>query len=98
MNGASLYNHEQMNLFNLASAASRQSSRVDARPYKSSRERRNSDKIPKKVTLLRVNSIANVSTKSCCSRNCLQPFPCNKIEALLFEMHIERTVYYRKHK
>ena len=68
LNGASFYDHEQMNLFNPASTTSHWRSRVGAHPYKSSWERRNFDKIPKKVALLNVNSIANVSTKSCCSR------------------------------
>ena len=87
-----------MNIFNLASTASRWCSRVGARLYKSSRERRNSNKIPKKVALLNVDSIANVSTKSCCSRNCLQPFPRDKIEALKSEMYVEGSVYHRKHR
>ena len=71
LNGASLYDHEQRNIFNLASRASLWHSHVGAHPYESSWERRNSDKILKKVALLSVDSIANVSTKSCCSRNCL---------------------------
>ena len=87
-----------MNIFNLASAASYWHRRVGARPYESSWERGNFDKIPKKVALLSVDSIANVSTKSCCSRNCLQPFPRNKIEALRSEMHVEGSVYHRKHR
>ena len=70
---------------------------MGARPYKISWERRNSDKILKKVALVSVDSIANVSTKSYCSRNCLQPFPGNQIEALQSEMHVEGSVYYRKH-
>ena len=49
--------------------------------YESSRERRNSDKIPRKEALLSTESIRNVSSKSCCSKNCLQPFPGGKIEA-----------------
>ena len=98
LNGASLYDHEQMNLFNLTSIASHWHSRMGACLYESSRERRNSDKIPKKVVVLSVNSIANVSTKSCCLRNCLQPFPCDKIEALRFEMHVEGSVYHRKQR
>ena len=73
LNGASLYNQEQMNLFNLTS--SHRHSRVAAHLYESSRGTKNSDKIPKKVALLNVDSIANVSTKSYCSKNCLQPFP-----------------------
>ena len=98
LNGASLYNHEQMNIFNLTSVASHWYSHVNAHPYESFWERRNSDKIPKKVALLSVDSIANVSTKFCCSRNYLQPFLCDKIEALRFEMHVEGRVYHRKYR
>ena len=57
LDGASFYNHEQMHLFNVSSGASRQQSRVDARPYKSSIEQRNSERIPKKEALLTVESI-----------------------------------------
>ena len=71
LNGASLHDHEQMHLFNVSSEASRRQSRVGAHPYESSRRRRNSDKIPKKDALLTVESIRNVSTMSCCSKNCL---------------------------
>ena len=39
LNGASLYDHEQMNLFNLASTASRWRSHVGARAYESSRSK-----------------------------------------------------------
>ena len=98
LNGASLYDHEEMNLFNLASLASRRHSRVGARVYESSRERRNSDKIPRKEALLSTESIRNVSSKSCCSKNCLQPFPHGKIEALRSEMYVEGGVYHRKHR
>ena len=72
LNGASLYDHEQMHLFKVSSEASRRRSRVGARPYKSSRGRRNSDRIPKKEALLTVESIRNVSTMSCCLKICLQ--------------------------
>ena len=98
LNGASLYDHEQMNLFNLASQAARRRSRVGARPYDSSREQRNAEKIPKKEALLSMESIQNVATKTCCSRSCLQPFPRDKIEALRSEMHVVGSVYHRKHR
>ena len=98
LNGASLYVHEQMNLFNLASLASRCRSRVGTRVYESSRERRNSNKIPRKEALLSTKSIRNVSSKSCCSKNYLQPFPRGKIEALRSEMYVEGGVYHRKHR
>ena len=98
LNGASLHNHEQVNLFNLTSQAARRHSRVGARPYDSSRERRNAEKIPKKEALLSTESIRNVATKTCCSRSCLQPFPRDKIEALRSEMHVQRSVYHRNHR
>ena len=96
--GACLYDREQMNLFNLASLASCRRSQVDARVYESSRERRNSDKIPRKEALLSTESIRNVSSKSCCSKNCLQPFPPGKIKALRSEMYVEGGMYHRKHR
>ena len=98
LNGASLYDHEQMHLFRVSSGALRQQSRVGACPYKSCRGRRNSDRVPKKEALLTVESIKNVSTMSCCSKNCLQRFPCDRIEALRSEMHVEGSVYHQKHR
>ena len=98
LNGASLYNHEQMHLFKVSSGASRRRSRVGACPYESSRGRRNSDRVPKKEALLTAESIRNVSTMSCCSKNCLQRFPRNRFEALRFEMHVEGSVYHQKHR
>ena len=67
LNGASLYDHEQVNLFNLTSQAARRRSRLDARPYDSSRERRSTEKIPKKEALLSAESIRDVATRTCCS-------------------------------
>ena len=98
LNGSSLYDHEQIHLFRVSSGASRQQSRVGTRPYKSSRGRRNSDRVPKKEALLIVESIRNVSTMSCCSKNCLQCFPRDRIEALRSEMHVKESAYHRKHR
>ena len=98
LNGASLYDHEQMNLFNLASQAARQCSRVGASSYDSSWEQKNAEKIPKKEALLSTESVRNVATKTCCSRSYLQPFPHDKIEALRSKMHVEGSVYHRKHR
>ena len=89
LNGASLYNHEQMHLFNVSSGALRPQSWVDAHPYESSRGRKNSHRILKKEALLIVKSIRNVSTMSCCSKNCLQRFLHDRIGALRSKMHVE---------
>ena len=98
LNGASLYDHEQMHLFKVSSGAFRRRSRFGACPYESSRGRRNSERVPKKEALLTVESIRNVSTISCCSKNCLQCFPHDRIEALRSEMHVKGSVYHRKHR
>ena len=98
LNGASLYDHEQMHLFRVSSRALRRRSWVGAHPYESSRGRRNCDRVPKKEALLTVESIRNVSTMSCCSKNCLQRFSHDRIKALRSEMHVERSVYDRKHR
>ena len=98
LNGASLYDHEQMHLFRVSSGALRWQSWVGAHLYKSSRGRRNCDRVPKKEALLIVESIRNVSTMSCYSKNYLQRFPCDRIEALWFEMHVKGSVYHRKHR
>ena len=97
-NDASLHDHEQMHLFNVSSGASHRQSRVDARPYESSRGQRNSERIPKKEALLTVKSIRNVSTMSCCSKNCLQCFPRDRIEALRSKMHVKGSVYHWKNR
>ena len=98
LNGASLYNHEQMHFFKVSSGASRRRSWVGARPYESSRGWRNFDRVPKKEALFTIESIRNVSTISYCSKNCLQRFPHDRIDALQSEMHVEWSVYHRKHR
>ena len=98
LNGASLYDQEQMHLFRVSSRASRRQSRVGTHPYESSRGQRNCDRVPKKEALLTIESIRNVSTMSCCSKNCLQRFSHDRIEALWSEMHVEGTVYHWKHR
>ena len=50
------------------------------------------------VVILNAESIRNVATKTCCSRSCLQPFPRDKIEAFRSEMHVQGSVYHRKHR
>ena len=71
---------------------------MDARAYETSQEQRNSDKISKKDALLITKFIRKVATKSCCSKNYLQPFPRNKIEALRSKMHVKGSVYDRKYR
>ena len=65
---------------------------MGARPNNSSWEQKNAQKIPKKEALVTTKSIRNVAKKACFSKNCLQPFLRDKIEALRFEMHVEGSV------
>ena len=37
-----------------------------------------------------------MSTKSCCEKNCVQPFPWSEIEAIQSELHVNGGVYNRK--
>ena len=97
-NGASLYDHEQMHLFNIASTKSCQQSWLGICLYESSREQRNFNKIPKKEALLTIELIRNVFTMFCCSKNCLQHFSHNRIKALRSEMHVEGNVYHWKYR
>ena len=98
LNSASLHDHEKMHLFNVSSGASCRQSQVGAHPCKSSRGQRNSERIPKKEALLTIKSIRNVSTMSYCSKNFLQRFLHDRIEALRSEMHVEGSVYHWKYR
>ena len=98
LNGASLYDHNQVHLQNVPNATMRKQSRVGARVYDTMRERQNTNKIPKREALLSNESITLVSTKLCCSQNCLQSFPRDKIAALRSDMYVNGGVFYWKHR
>ena len=93
-----MHDHEQINLFNLVPIALRRRSQLGGPSYESSCESRNSDKVPKKEAILSTKSIAFVSTKTCCSKNCFQPFPCGKIDAFRSKMYVHGGVFYWKHR
>ena len=96
LNGASLYDHDQTDMYRRAMSAQNQKPRKGIRSYKTTCERRNVDIPPKKERVLSTEAIHAVSTKSCCERNCVQPFPRSKIEALRSELHVNGGVYNRK--
>ena len=73
-----------------------QKPRKGIRSYKTTYERRNVDIPPKKERVLTSKAIHEVSTKSCCERNCVQPFPRSEIEAIQSELHVNGGVYNRK--
>ena len=96
LNGASLHDYDQTNMYRRAMNAQNQKPRKGIRSYKTTRERRNVDIPPKKERVLTTEAILKVSTKSYCERNCVQPFPWSKIKAIRSELHVNRGVYNRK--
>ena len=96
LNGASLYDHHQTDLYNSAVNASRRRKRVGVRAYESSRERREPENTPKKEALLTMQAITEVSTKNCCQKNCLEPFLRGQIQAIRSQLHVDGGVKFRK--
>ena len=96
LNGASLYDHDQTDMYRRAMNAQNQKPQKGSRSYKTTRERRNVDIPPKKERVLSTEAIHEVSTKSCCERNCVQPFPRSEIEAIRLELYVNGGVYNRK--
>jgi len=74
LNGFSLYDHNQTYLYNTAMDASNRRVRKGVRSYDSTRQWNEPDVPPKKESLLTTEAIAQVSMKTCCERNCVQPF------------------------
>ena len=95
-NGASLYDHDQTDMYRRAMNAQNQKPRKGIRSYKTTCERRNVDIQLKKEKVLTSEAIHEVSTKSCCERNCVQPFLRSEIEAIRLELHVNGGVYNRK--
>ena len=96
LNGASLHDHDQTDMYRKAVNAQNQRPRKGIRSYKTTRKRRNVDIPPKKERVLTSEAIHEVSTKSCCERNCVQSFPRSEIEAIRSELHVNGGVYNRK--
>ena len=96
LNGASLHDHDQTDMYRTAMNAQNQKPQKGSRSYKTTRERRNVDIPPKRERVLSTKAIHEVSTKSCCERNCVQPFPRSEIEAIRSELHVNGGVYNRK--
>ena len=82
LDGVNLYDHDQTNIYNMAMKALNQKAWKGVQSYETSRKRLQPDVPPKKESLLTVQAITNVSTKTCCESNCLQPFPRGQIQAL----------------
>ena len=96
LNGASLYDHDQTDMYRRAMNAQNQKPWKGSRSYKTTHERRNVDIPPKKERVLSTEAIHEVSTKSCCERNCVQPFPRSEIEAIRSKLYVNGGVYNQK--
>jgi len=96
LNGFSLYDHNQTYMYNTSMNASNRRVRKGVRSDDSTRQWNEPDVPPKKESLLTTEAIAQVSTKTCCERNCLQPFPRNQIYAIRAQLHVNDGVYARK--
>ena len=96
MNGASLHDHDQTDMYRKAVNAQNQRPRKGTRSYKTTRERRNVDIPPKKERVLTSEAIHEMSTKSYCERNCVHSFPRSEIEAIRSELHVNGGMYNRK--
>ena len=67
--------------------------RKGVRLYDSTRQWNEPDVPSKKESLLTTEAIAQVSTKTYCERNCVQPFPCTQIYAIRAQLHVNDGVY-----
>ena len=83
----SLYDHDQTHMYNKATNSSSRRVRKGVQSYESTRERIDPIVPRKKEFLLTMESITAVSTKTCCNRNCVQPFPRGQIQAIRTELY-----------
>ena len=83
----SLYDHDHTHIYNVATNFSNTRVRKGVRSYESTRHRVDPIVCPKKELLLTMESIMAVSTRTCCNRNCVQPFPHGQIQAIQSELY-----------
>ncbi len=94
--GASLHDHEARDNFNRRRAALlNPPSSKSARPYTSASRNPPRETAVKTKDLLTQESINAVSSKVCCSQNCIQPFPREKIRAFRERMYRNSTFKHR---
>ena len=83
----SLYDHDQTHIYNVATNSSNTRVCKGVRSYESTCHRVDPIVRPKKELLLTMESITAVSTRTCCNRNCVQPFPRGHIQAIRSELY-----------
>ena len=94
--GASLQNHEARDNFNrLQAALLNPPSATSTRPYTSSIRNPTRDAAAKTKFLLTEESINLVSSNICCRKNCVQPFPRERIRAFRERMYRNSTFKHR---
>ena len=94
--GASLQDHEARDNFNrIQAAVSNPPSLTSSRPYASTIRNPPRETSVKIKDLFTQESINAVSSKMCCSQNCVQPFPRAKIRAFRERMYHNTTFKHR---
>ena len=94
--GASLQNHEARDNFNrLQATLLKPPSATSTRPYTSSIRNPTHDTAAKTKFLLTEESINLVSSNVCCRKNCVQPFPRERIRAFRERMYRNSTFKHR---
>nr|PNR26858.1 hypothetical protein PHYPA_030339 [Physcomitrium patens] len=96
--GASLHDHEAKDKFNQLHAARINSALSKSkRPYMNGIRNPSQESPLKYKKLLSEESINLVSSKVCCMRNCVQPFPREKIKSFRERMYNGSTFQFRAH-
>nr|PNR45284.1 hypothetical protein PHYPA_015055 [Physcomitrium patens] len=96
--GASLHDHEAKDNFNQLHAARANSALSKSkRPYMNGIRNPSQESPLKYKKLLSEESINLVSSKVCCMRNCVQPFPREKIKSFREQMYNGSTFQFRAH-
>ena len=96
--GASLHDHEARDKWNrLQEACANPPSLKSTRPYTSAIQNPPRDGPVKYKELLSEESINLVSSRVCCLKNCMQPFPREKIKSFREQMYNQSTFKFRAH-
>ena len=97
INGASLHDHELRDNYNRHQASLTQPSSARSSRYTSTVRNPPRETSIKSQQLLTQDSINSVSSKVCCSKNCVQPFPRDKIRAFRERMYQGTSFQFRFH-
>ena len=97
-NGASFHDHEQRDIYNkLQSTPPSVTLKAGSRPYNSVIRQPTPQPTRKSSSLLTTADINSVSSQICCKKNCVQPFPRQKIEVLRQRMYSSTQFQFRQH-